>query len=184
MPKQFLKRVGRDGLARGLFYDLRFDASGLEREEFILNQAAYREARFLIVGPNFGCGSSREHAVWGLRQFGVRGVIGTTFASIFQDNCFRNGVLPVVLQPSQIEMINTLCSDPQRNVLSVDLTTQIISLHGGIQISFTTDSLRRDDLLNGRDAVASTLQFATEIHAFEQRHWRDAPWLKPPMVAE
>jgi 3-isopropylmalate/(R)-2-methylmalate dehydratase small subunit len=93
-------------------------------------------------------------------------------------------VLPVVLQPSQIEMINTVCSDPRRNVLNVDLTTQVISLHGGIQIPFTIDPMRRDDLLHGRDAVASTLQFASEIHAFEERHWRAAPWLKPPMGAE
>jgi 3-isopropylmalate/(R)-2-methylmalate dehydratase small subunit len=182
MPKQFLKGITRDDLARGLFYDLRFDAAGKERAEFILNQAAYRKPSFLIVGPNFGCGSSREHAVWGLRQFGIRAVIGTSFASIFQDNCFRNGVLPITLPPGSIESMQKICSEPQRNRLCVDLTQQTISLRGSPQIGFSIDALRRDDLLSGRDAVASTLQFATDIHAFELRHWISQPWLKPPTV--
>jgi 3-isopropylmalate/(R)-2-methylmalate dehydratase small subunit len=182
MPKQFLKGITRDDLARGLFYDLRFDALGRERGEFILNLAAYREPSFLIVGANFGCGSSREHAVWGLAQFGIRAVIGTSFASIFQDNCFRNGVLPIALPAGPIESLQKICSDPQRNTLRVDLTEQSIFPQGLAPIGFSINALRRADLLSGRDAVASTLQFATEIRSFEQVHWRSHPWLKPPAV--
>ena len=179
MPKQFLKGIDRDGLARGLFYDLRFDEHGREREDFILNQPSYRAASFLAVGPNFGCGSSREHAVWGLGQFGIRAIIGTSFASIFRDNCFRNGLLPVELRPDQIECVLAICSDPQRSQLTVDLISQTLLLDGGTQIAFTIDALRRDDLLNGRDAIAATLQFAHEIRTFERDHWAARPWLKP-----
>jgi 3-isopropylmalate/(R)-2-methylmalate dehydratase small subunit len=128
MPKQFLKGITRNDLARGLFYDLRVDESGREREDFILNQPPYRQPSFLIVGPNFGCGSSREHAVWGLAQFGIRGILGTSFASIFQDNCFRNGLLPVALRPEQFDRILNLCSDPGRNQVRIDLRSELITL--------------------------------------------------------
>jgi 3-isopropylmalate/(R)-2-methylmalate dehydratase small subunit len=180
MPKQFLKGITRDDLARGLFYDLRVDPAGQEREDFILNRAPYRQASFLIVGPNFGCGSSREHAVWGLAQFGIRAILGTSFASIFQDNCFRNGLLPITLRPEQIERMQTLCSDPGQSRLCIDLRTQLITLADGAPIPFSVDELRRDDLLNGRDPIASTLCFSAEIHAFERRHWILHPWLEPP----
>lgn len=180
MPKQFLKGITRDDLARGLFYDLRFDQSGRPREDFILNQPPYRQPRFLVVGPNFGCGSSREHAVWGLAQFGIRAILGTSFASIFQDNCFRNGLLPVALRPEQIERIQTLCFDPELSRLNIDLRTQLITLADGVSIPFSVDELRRDDLLNGRDPIASTLRFSAEIHGFERRHWTEHPWLEPP----
>ena len=179
MPKQFLKGVTREGLGRGLFYDLRFDEKGAEREDFILNTPAYRDAKFLVVGPNFGCGSSREHAVWGLAQFGIRAVIGTGFASIFHDNCFRNGILPVILDVQQFELVRLTCSDPNRNTLHIDLRDESIELHGGIRLGFSIDALRRDDMLNGRDAVSSTLQFANDIQAFERDHWTINPWLKP-----
>lgn len=179
MPKQFLKGITREDLARGLFYDLRFNDSGQERGDFILNQPGYRAARFLIVGPNFGCGSSREHAVWGLRQFGIRGILGTSFASIFRDNCFKNGLLPITLKTEELGLVESACSNPQHNILTVDLFEQVVSLLNGGRVPFTIDPLRRDDLLNGRDAVASTLRFAAEIRAFEQRHWLTQPWLKP-----
>jgi 3-isopropylmalate/(R)-2-methylmalate dehydratase small subunit len=182
MPKQFLKGITREGLAAGLFYDLRFDAEGRELD-FVLNHPAYREARFLVVGPNFGCGSSREHAVWGLRQFGIRCLLGTSFASIFQDNCFRNGLLPLCLQPDEIEWLQSVCADPLCNTLALDLRDQTLSWDGGGTLRFTVDAMRRDDLLNGRDAVASTLQYADEIHAFERRHWSTRPWLKPPGIS-
>jgi 3-isopropylmalate/(R)-2-methylmalate dehydratase small subunit len=182
MPKQFLKGITRDDLARGLFYDLRFDACGNERADFVLNLAAYRNPSFLIVGPNFGCGSSREHAVWGLKQFGIRAIIGTSFASIFQDNCFRNGLLPIALPPGPIERLLSICSDPQRTTLCVDLTEQRIVVQGSGAIGFSIDPLRRGDLLSGRDAIASTLQFAAEIRSFERCHWTSHPWLKPPAV--
>jgi 3-isopropylmalate/(R)-2-methylmalate dehydratase small subunit len=184
MPKQFLKGITRDELAQGLFYDLRFDGAGLERADFVLNRAAYRQPRFLVVGPNFGCGSSREHAVWGLVQFGIRGILGTSFASIFRDNCFRNGLLPVSLHPAQLALIQTLCADPQRNRLCVDLHAQVVGLADGTEMPFAVDALRRDDLLNGRDPIESTLCFAAAIHAFEQAYWSKNPWLKPTAVGE
>ncbi|MEP6548410.1 MAG: 3-isopropylmalate dehydratase small subunit [Gammaproteobacteria bacterium] len=179
MPKQFLKGITRDGLARGLFYDLRFDSAGRPREDFILNQSAYHDPAILIVGPNFGCGSSREHAVWGLKQFGVRCLLGASFASIFQDNCFRNGVLPIALSVDQVGRLQGICSDPTRNRLRVDLLHQCISAHDGVTMSFDCDALRRDDLLNGRDAIASTLQFCADIRDFERVHWASKPWLMP-----
>jgi 3-isopropylmalate/(R)-2-methylmalate dehydratase small subunit len=179
MPKQFLKGITRDGLARGLFHDLRFDSSGRRREDFILNQAAYQDPAMLIVGPNFGCGSSREHAVWGLKQFGVRCLLGTSFASIFQDNCFRNGLLAIALPAGEVQQLQVLCSDPSRNRLRVDLVNLRITSGEGAAMSFDCDALRRDDLLNGRDAIASTLQFATDIQRFEQAHWASYPWFKP-----
>jgi len=179
MPKQFLKGITRDDLARGLLYDLRFDDAGHERAAFILNRPEYQAAKFLVVGPNFGCGSSREHAVWGLSQFGIRGIIGTSFASIFHDNCFRNGLLPIELDQAQIARVFAACSEPAHNQLEVDLSTHTIRLDDGTRLTFTIDALRRDDLLNGRDAIASTWQFADRIRAFEQRHWAAQPWLKP-----
>lgn len=179
MPKQFLRGITRDGLARGLFHDLRFDEAGREREDFILNLAPYRHACFLIVGPNFGCGSSREHAVWGLVQYGIRAILGTGFASIFQDNCFRNGLLPVILTREQVALLQRTCGDPAHNRLSVDLAAQLVTLHDRVAIPFKVDTLRRDDLLSGRDAIASTLRFAADIRAFEQSHWSANPWLKP-----
>lgn len=179
MPKQFLKGITRDNLARGVFHDLRFDAQGVEHSDFVLNQPHYRQSRFLVVGPNFGCGSSREHAVWGLSQLGIRAIIGSTFASIFHDNCFRNGLLPIGLEPQQAVHLQEVCADPQRSLLRVDLIEQVIELHDGSCIRFTIDPLRRDDLLNGRDAVASTLQYLAEIEAFERSHWLQRPWLQP-----
>lgn len=179
MPKQFLKGITRDDLARGLFFDLRFEADGRERPEFVLNQPAFRDACILVVGPNFGCGSSREHAVWGLVQYGIRALIGTGFASIFQDNCYRNGLLPVVLEPPAFERVRALCASSRSSTLAVDLIEQVIVGGDGTRIAFGLDELRRDDLLSGRDAIAATLQHADEIAAFERRHWEGQAWLKP-----
>lgn len=184
MPKQFLKGITRDDLARGAFFDLRFDAEGAERTEFVLNQPAYRQSCFLVVGLNFGCGSSREHAVWGLSQLGIRAIIGSSFGSIFQDNCYRNGLLPICLSPQEVQRLLVLCADADRARLRVDLLEQVVELYDGSRIEFSIDGLRREDLLNGRDAVVSTLQFAAEIDAFEYRHWRRYPWLTPKMAVE
>jgi len=179
MPKQFLKGITRDGLAAGVFYDLRYDGGGKPRPDFILNRPAYANATFLVVGSNFGCGSSREHAVWGLLQLGIRALIGTTFASIFHDNCFKNGLLPVTLSPEQLERVQAHCASPEHSTLRVDLPGQVIVLDDDSRIEFHSDPLRRDDLLQGRDAIQTTLMSIAEINEFERRHWAAWPWIKP-----
>ncbi len=127
MPKQFLKGIDRSGLRDGTLHDLRFDAQGGLRQDFVLNRPEWRDARFLVVGPNFGCGSSREHAVWGLLQFGIRAILGTSFAGIFADNAANNGLLLVSLPASAVEALTSLANDPIRNRLTVDLPAQEIA---------------------------------------------------------
>jgi 3-isopropylmalate/(R)-2-methylmalate dehydratase small subunit len=168
-------------LAQGIFYDLRYDAAGAERPDFILNRPAYRKPVFLAVGPNFGCGSSREHAVWGLQQFGIRALIGSSFASIFQDNCFRNGLLPLSLPPDRAQQVQSVSADPAHNTLEVDLEAQAIFLDDGTRIDFAIDPLRKGDLLSGRDAIAATLRYAAEIANFEREHWAAQPWQNPSL---
>jgi 3-isopropylmalate/(R)-2-methylmalate dehydratase small subunit len=176
MPKQFLKGVDRSGLDRGVFYDLRFDAAGGLRPDFVLNQTPWRNAAFLVVGPNFGCGSSREHAVWGLAQLGVRALIGTSFGGIFFDNCARNGLLAVELPPEAHALLLEAASDPARLRMTIDLQSQTIA-SGGLLTGFEIEPSRRQALLDGLDAVGATLARAVEIRAFETRHLRAAPWL-------
>ena len=182
MPKQFLKGIVREDLAKGVFHDLRFDAAGAMRPEFVLNRPGYRDAAVLVVGPNFGCGSSREHAVWGLAQLGIRAILGTSFASIFSDNCARNGILLVRLAAAEIEHVAMLCVNFTSSTLTVDLVSQVIVLADGTRMPFSTDSRVREDLLSGRDAVGATLLSSDEIEAFEAGHWAAAPWLRPRVV--
>ncbi|TFF03813.1 3-isopropylmalate dehydratase small subunit [Pseudomonas sp. BCA14] len=177
MPKQFLKGIDRSGLDRGLFFDLRFLASGEPNPEFVLNQPAWQGARFMVVGPNFGCGSSREHAVWGLKQMGIRALIGSSFAGIFYDNCQRNGVLLITLEAAVLQKLGQIVSHPDQAQISVNLETQEIGLAGGQVIPFQIDSLRKTALLLGLDAIGSTLQRSDEIKAFERRHLAANPWL-------
>ncbi|KIF60329.1 3-isopropylmalate dehydratase small subunit [Pseudomonas fluorescens] len=177
MPKQFLKGIDRKGLDRGLFFDLRFLESGEPNPEFILNQPAWSEATFLVVGPNFGCGSSREHAVWGLKQMGIRALIGTSFAGIFYDNCQRNGVLAIQLSEAQLKQIAAVISVAASARISVNLPEQIIELANGSVISFEIDELRKQSLLLGLDAIGTTLQRADQIRSFESRHLAENPWL-------
>ncbi len=158
MPKQFLKGIDRNGLDHGVFFDLRFLADGSPDPAFILNQPDWQNARFLLVGPNFGCGSSREHAVWGLKQLGIRALIGTTFAGIFFDNCQRNGVLTVQLSPEQWQQVAQEVTLAVSNEITVDLPQQKIVLHNGNVIDFAIDELSKLSLLNGLDAVGNTLR--------------------------
>jgi 3-isopropylmalate/(R)-2-methylmalate dehydratase small subunit len=176
MPKQFLKGIDRSGLADGALFDLRFEAPGKPRPEFILNRPGWQDARFLVVGPNFGCGSSREHAVWGLAQLGLRAFIGTTFGGIFHDNCLRNGVLTVSLPAAEVEALMRETADPAGNQLTIDLPAQTITA-GGRTIPFEIDPLRKDALVRGLDAVAATLEHAEAIRAFERGHYAANPWL-------
>lgn len=177
MPKQFLKGIDRKGLDRGVFFDLRFLESGEPNPEFILNQPAWKEAAFLVVGPNFGCGSSREHAVWGLKQVGVRALIGSSFAGIFYDNCQRNGVLAIQLSPEQLKQVAGVISDAATAHIEVDLPEQTIMLADGTVIAFEIDQLRKQSLLLGLDAIGTTLQRAEQIRSFESRHLTANPWL-------
>ncbi len=177
MPKQFLKGIDRSGLDKGAFFDLRFLESGEPNPAFVLNQPGWREAAFLVVGPNFGCGSSREHAVWGLKQLGIRALIGTSFAGIFFDNCQRNGVLAIPLPEAQLQRLGQVISQPATATLRVDLPAQRIELADGSVIDFAIDGLRKQSLLLGLDAVGSTLQRAEQIRAFEARHLAEHPWL-------
>ncbi|RJX80700.1 3-isopropylmalate dehydratase small subunit [Pseudomonas sp. LS-2] len=177
MPKQFLKGIDRAGLDRGLFFDLRFLPSGEPNPHFILNQPAWQGAKFLVTGPNFGCGSSREHAVWGLKQMGIQALIGSSFAGIFYDNCQRNGVLIIVLEEAEIQALGTLVSQPETAQIEVDLAAQEIRLQNGRVMPFKIDELRKNALLLGLDAIGSTLQKREQILAFQDRHLAQNPWL-------
>ena len=177
MPKQFLKGIDRNGLDRGVFFDLRFLADGSPDPAFILNQPEWQNAKFLLVGPNFGCGSSREHAVWGLKQLGIRALIGTTFAGIFFDNCQRNGVLTVQLDPQQWAQIAQEVVHGDKNEITLDLPAQRIGLQNGEVIDFAIDELSKVSLLNGLDAIGTTLQYRDDIREFQQAHLQRNPWL-------
>ncbi|WP_298240674.1 3-isopropylmalate dehydratase small subunit [uncultured Bradyrhizobium sp.] len=175
MPKMFLKGVDRSGLGEGAFNLLRFDA-GRPNPDFILNRDGYRETCFLVVGANFGCGSSREHAVWGLQQLGIRALIGTTFAGIFSDNCANNGLLTISLDAATVGGIADIVANPASNRLSIDLEQQLIRIDGGGTVPFPIEPARKEAFLTGRDAISSTLVFADDIGAFERRRWADNPW--------
>jgi len=177
MPKQFLKGIDRNGLDRGLFFDLRFLASGEPNPEFVLNQSAWQGASFMVVGPNFGCGSSREHAVWGLKQMGIRALIGSSFAGIFYDNCQRNGVLLITLEEAVLQRLGQTVSQPEQALISVDLEAQEILLADGQVIGFQIDTLRKTALLLGLDAIGTTLQRSEQIKVFERGHLAANPWL-------
>jgi 3-isopropylmalate/(R)-2-methylmalate dehydratase small subunit len=177
MPKQFLKGIDRAGLDRGLFFDLRFLPDGSLNPEFVLNQPAWQGASFMVVGPNFGCGSSREHAVWGLKQMGIRALIGSSFAGIFYDNCQRNGVLLITLDEPVLQRLGQVVSQPDGAQISVDLEAQQIRLHDAEVIPFKIDTLRKTSLLLGLDAIGSTLQRSDQIKTFEREHLAANPWL-------
>jgi 3-isopropylmalate/(R)-2-methylmalate dehydratase small subunit len=178
MPKQFLRGIDRQGLSQGFLFDMRFEAPGKPRPDFVLNRAPWQQAALLITGPNFGCGSSREHAVWGLRELGLRCVIGSSFGGIFSDNCARNGVPAIVLPSQDVDRLMALATDPERCEMTVDLQAQTITTPGdGKVLSFEFDPLRKYMLLNGLDAVGLTLQYADDIRRFEQGYLGQRPWL-------
>ena len=177
MPKQFLKGVDRAGLDRGVFHALRFDTDGAERPDFLLNRPSWRGASFLVLGPNFGCGSSREHAVWGLGQLGIRALIGTSFAGIFFDNCARNGLLAIVLDEASVRRISDLASDPSTCEVTIDLPAQRIMLADLSIVPFAIEPGRKEALLLGLDAVGATLQDRASIVSFETSYLTENPWL-------
>ncbi len=176
IPKQYLKTIKRTGLGRGLFAELRYKDDGSENPDFVLNKPAYRNAKVLVAEDNFGCGSSREHAPWALLDFGIRCVISTSFADIFYNNCFKNGILPIVVSPEDLEK---LLDDARRGAnatLSVDLETQEIRGPDGGVVRFDIDPFRKHCLLNGLDDIGLSLKKADKIERFEAKAKVERPW--------
>ena len=177
IPKQFLKTIQRSGLGKNLFDEMRYTTDGQEIPDFVLNKPAYRNAQIIVAGDNFGCGSSREHAPWALLDFGIRCVISTSFADIFFNNCFKNGILPIVLPQ---EDVDKLMDDAQRGanaVITVDLENQTITGPDGGEISFEVDAFRKHCLLNGLDDIGLTLEKAAAIDSFETQAAQSRPWV-------
>jgi 3-isopropylmalate/(R)-2-methylmalate dehydratase small subunit len=177
IPKQFLKTVEREGLGKGLFYDLRFDEAGNPKPDFVLNQPQYAGASVLIAGDNFGCGSSREHAPWALLDFGLRCVIAPSFASIFYNNCFENGLLPVTLPEAVVQQLMKEAKGGN-HVFSVDLEAQTVTLPSGEAVSFEIDPGRREKLLKGLDSIGETLEHVDDISRYEHHRSLSSPWLE------
>ena len=177
IPKQFLKTVEREGLARGLFYDLRFDPDGREKPDFVLNRPEYKGAGVLVAGDNFGCGSSREHAPWALMDFGIRCVISTSFADIFYNNCFQNGLLPVVLKPAEVQALMAEAKGGN-HMVTVDLEAQTVLSPSGKTFRFEIDPNRKAKMLQGLDAIGETLERAGAIDVYEMKRALAQPWLE------
>jgi 3-isopropylmalate/(R)-2-methylmalate dehydratase small subunit len=176
IPKQYLKTIKRTGLKAGLFFEWRTKPDGTENPDSVLNKPAYRNAKVLVAGANFGCGSSREHAPWALLDFGIRCVISTSFADIFYNNCFKNGILPIVVKPDELEKLLDDASRGANATLTVDLEAQEIRGPDGGVIKFDLDAFRKHCLLNGLDDIGLTLAKAGEIDAYEKKAAGARPW--------
>ena len=179
IPKQYLKTIKRTGLSAGLFHEMRTDRNGVVTGDFVLDKPAYKDARILVAGDNFGCGSSREHAPWALLDAGIRCVISTSFADIFFNNCFKNGILPVALPQ---ETVDDLMADAQMGAnatMTVDLEAQTITRPNGETVAFDVEPFRRHCLLNGLDDIGLSLQKAASIDSFEAGAANDRPWMTP-----
>ncbi|MED5530968.1 MAG: 3-isopropylmalate dehydratase small subunit [Pseudomonadota bacterium] len=177
IPKQFLKTIKRSGLGKNLFDEMRYDDSGKELEDFILNKKAYRNANILIAGDNFGCGSSREHAPWALVDFGIKVVISTSFADIFFNNCFKNGILPIKLEKEQRDELMNDAEKGPNAIITVDLVDQEITRPDGSIIGFEVDQFRKHCLLKGLDDIELTMKKIEKINSFEKIHNTKSPWL-------
>ena len=177
IPKQFLKTIKRSGLGKSAFFDLRYDETGKEKPDFILNKEPYRHAEILITGANFGCGSSREHAPWAILDFGVRCVIAPSFADIFYNNCFKNGILPIVLPQAQIDELMKEAQDNPDAAITVDLDKQTVTRGNKFSFGFDIDAFRKRRLLNGLDDIGLTLEKKKSIADFEARDKEKRSWL-------
>lgn len=177
IPKQFLKTVEREGLGKGLFYDLRFDEAGRPRPGFVLNDPRYAGAGVLIAGDNFGCGSSREHAPWALLDFGIRCVIAPSFADIFYANCFQNGLLPIALPESEVRALMDEAKGGN-HVFAVDLVSQTVTAPSAKTFRFEIDPALKQKLLQGLDSIGETLERAEDIDVYEMRQAIEQPWLE------
>ena len=177
IPKQYLKTIKRTGLGVGLFSELRYREDGAENPDFVLNKPAYRKASILVAGDNFGCGSSREHAPWALLDFGIRCVISTSFADIFYNNCFKNGILPIVVSPQDLEKLMDDAERGANATLSIDLEAQEIRGPDGGVVRFEIDPFRKHCLLNGLDDIGLTLEKSAAIEEHERELAQRAEWL-------
>ena len=177
IPKQFLKTIKRSGLGVNLFSEMRYTDDGGENTDFVLNKAAYRSAEIIVAGDNFGCGSSREHAPWALLDFGIRCVISTSFADIFYNNCFKNGILPIKVSEDERDALLADAADSENPELTIDLVSQTISRPNGVKISFEIDPFRKQCLLDGLDDIGLTMEKETFISQFEAGRKTDMPWL-------
>jgi len=176
IPKDYLKTIKRTGLGSGLFAEARYKDDGSENPDFVLNKPAYRKSQILVAGDNFGCGSSREHAPWALLDYGIRCVISTSFADIFYNNCFKNGILPIVVTPDELEKLLDDASRGSNATLTVDLESQEIRGPDGGTIKFDIDAFKKHCLLNGLDDIGLTLEKVTAIDAFEKKNASTHPW--------
>jgi len=177
IPKQFLKTIKRTGLGSALFHEMRTHEDGSENPDFVLNQPAYRNASILVAGDNFGCGSSREHAPWALLDYGIRCVISTSFADIFYNNCFKNGILPIVVSPEELEKLMDDARRGANATLTVDLEAQEIRGPDGGVITFEIDPFRKHCLLNGLDDIGLTMEKAPSIDVYEKTTAESRPWV-------
>lgn len=175
IPKQFLKTIKRTGLGKNLFDEMRYDMQGNEITDFVLNKEPYRKANVIVAGDNFGCGSSREHAPWALLDFGIRCVIAPSFADIFYNNCFKNGILPLVLPKDQVEQC--MKAAEAQATFTVDLVNQKVTTSNGLAFSFEIDAFRKKCLVEGLDDIGQTLQLKDKIAAFEATRKSTLPWL-------
>ena len=177
IPKQFLKTIKRSGLGKNLFDEMRYTQDGAEIPEFVLNQPAYRKAEVIIAGDNFGCGSSREHAPWALLDFGIRAVISTSFADIFYNNCFKNGILPIVLPADQVEALMEDAKKGSNARITVDLEAQTVTSSDGRSFSFEVDPFRKHCMMNGLDDIGLSLEKVASIDAYEKKTSTLRPWV-------
>ena len=177
IPKQFLKTIKRSGLGANLFDEMRFTQDGEEIADFVLNREPYRGAEIIVAGDNFGCGSSREHAPWALLDFGIRCVISTSFADIFYNNCFKNGILPITVSADDRDALMADAADVENPELSIDLETQTIRRPNGVEVGFEIDPFRKQCLLEGLDDIGLTLEKGGSIDSFEATRAEEKPWL-------
>ena len=177
IPKQFLKTIRRTGLGKSLFHEMRYDGQGNKKEDFVLNRPAYRTAEILVAGENFGCGSSREHAPWALLDFGIQCIIAPSFADIFYNNCFKNGILPVTLPQAEVDFLMDDASRGSNAMITVDLEVQEIRGPDGGMVTFDIDPFRKHCLLNGLDDIGLTLENVGRIDGFEQEMAGNRGWI-------
>ena len=176
IPKVFLKTIKRSGLGVNLFDEMRYDREGNEKPDFVLNKTQYREAKILVAGDNFGCGSSREHAPWAIADFGIKCVVSTSFADIFYNNCFKNGILPVVLPQDQVDILMKDAEKGANSIIEVDLENQTIASSDGEVFSFDVDPFKKHCLLNGLDDIGLTMEKEDKITAYESKAAQMFPW--------